>query len=170
MKIKDYQDYEITERGEVFSLKFGRRQKLKPNCNDGYPYINLYRYGRQRTFKVHRLVAEAFLPNPEGKKCVNHKNGDRADNSVENLEWVTHSENMSHAYRELKRKTPQGGKSGVLHHGSKSVVQLDKIGNVVSEYGSTHEAARAGFDQGHVARCCRGETKTHKGFIWVYKT
>lgn len=75
-----------------------------PKTPAGYFQIGLYKNNVRYFIGVHRLVAEAFIPNPNNKTCINHKNGIRTDNRVENLEWVTYSENMKHSYSVLKRK------------------------------------------------------------------
>jgi hypothetical protein len=96
--------YTIYEDGTIFSHK----AKRKLTCSKGN-YVTVRLGGRSgKTFYLHRLVAESFIPNPENKRCVNHKNGDKHDNRVDNLEWVTYSENHKHAYSALGRKTPSG--------------------------------------------------------------
>jgi len=104
--------YQISNLGRVKSLKkrvpfetYGVRKLrtlpekiLKQHKNEcGYMYVPLAKDTKKKKHKIHRLVAEAFLPNPEMKKCVNHKDGNKVNNCVSNLEWVTHSENMKHA-------------------------------------------------------------------------
>lgn len=85
--------YQITDEGQVYSIH--SKKFLKPRKDkDGYLLINLYKDKKQYTRKVHRLVAEAFLPNPEGKSDVNHIDCQRDNNSVANLEWMTHRENV----------------------------------------------------------------------------
>ena len=91
--IKGFEDYQITDNGLVWSKK--RNVFLKPSLSAGYNHVILCNDGKQKTFLVHRLVAEAFIPNPENKPCVDHINGDRTDNSVENLRWVTPRENSN---------------------------------------------------------------------------
>lgn len=97
--IADYEGlYQVSNLGRVRSLKFGRVLILKtrPN-NSGYSQVWLYRDGRYEVHRVHRLVAETFIPNPDNKREVNHLNGDKTDNRVGNLEWCTSSENKRHA-------------------------------------------------------------------------
>lgn len=97
--------YKVSSLGRVMWLinqqKQYRERILKPWTATGYCYLNLCKHGKQKTAKVHRLVAEAFLPNPQNKRCVNHINWIKTDNRVENLEWATHSENRFHAKRVL---------------------------------------------------------------------
>jgi hypothetical protein len=93
-----YEGYFVTEQGDVFSTKYNSIKKLKPSNNGtGYIKIGLSNNNKVKQMLVHRLIAETFIPNPKNKCDVNHKNGLKTDNRVENLEWVTPKENMDHA-------------------------------------------------------------------------
>ena len=93
--------YDITINGDIISLNYnntGKQQKLKHRLNKkGRPYINLCINGKYKSYEIHRLVAEAFIPKIEGKEQVNHIDGNKQNNSIKNLEWVTRDENMQHA-------------------------------------------------------------------------
>ena len=165
-RIEGYEHYHIRSDGVVFSTFGGVVKALKPGrVKTGYFTVSLCKHGNSKTHRVHRLVAKAFIDNHEGKPQVNHKNGNRLDNRVENLEWVTCSENCKHAYIKLKRLNPMKGK--LNHHSSKEVIQM-KDGREVTRFASTNEAGRSGFSQQCVAMCCRGDIHTHKGFNWRY--
>ena len=97
-EIEHYPDYEITEDGKVISYKWGYPHPLSIRTDmKGYKDVLLCGRGKPKRFKVHRLVAAAFIPNPMNKPQVNHLDGDKANNNVSNLEWATHEENMAHA-------------------------------------------------------------------------
>ena len=97
--LKEFPDYVFYENGEIFNKKLNRFLK-QCNDKDGYKLVSLY----GKTFRVHRLIAKAFIPNVENKAVVNHLNGIKYDNSVENLEWCTNSENDLHAFKMGLRK------------------------------------------------------------------
>jgi hypothetical protein len=97
-QLKNYQNYSVTKEGTVINNKTNR--ELKPiNGSDGYYYVGLSNKSKVKRFAIHRIVASAFLSNDENKREVNHINGIKTDNRLENIEWVTPSENMKHAYK-----------------------------------------------------------------------
>lgn len=176
-KIKHFSEYYITNTGDVYSRKVtynpnGRIKKLKPCVvSSGYLGIDLSVNNKKQTKLVHRLVAEAFIPNPENKPQVNHINGNKADNRVENLEWCTRSENQKHKYRVLGAKAPRGnmGKRGKLCSFSKIIQQI-KNGEVVAEfYGSCEAERQTGINHGNITMCCNNKRKTTGGYQWKYK-
>lgn len=127
------------------------KPKLKRN---GYYQVQL---GGGNYFTVHRLVAMAFIPNPENKTTVNHKNGIKTDNRVENLEWNTMLENNIHAYVSgLKKTVP--------------VLQFNLRGKFIKEWQSAISIEKKlGIFASNICVACQGKQKTAGGFIWKYK-
>jgi len=103
LKDLGYPNYCVTKRGEVFSLYSNKF--LKPVKGGGYLTLTLCEDGKKDTVLIHRLVALSFLENPENKPCVNHIDGNKINNSVDNLEWCTHKENTRHAMETGLRRT-----------------------------------------------------------------
>ena len=114
--------YSVSINGEVRNDLTGQIKTPHKN-GSGYYDVHLYDNSKSTVHKIHRLVADAFIPNPEDKPCINHIDGNKTNNNVDNLEWVTHSENMKHAYRTglakphptygmRGKKNPNGGRKG----------------------------------------------------------
>lgn len=150
-----YENYTITDKGEVISYKGKEPKKLKLQKNKkGYLFVRL----RYHSPKIHRLVAMAFIPNPENKEQVNHLNG-KNDNSVGNLEWVSNSENREHAI-----------KTGLKNEINYNIAQYDLEGNLLNVFYTAQEALEflgiSNKRSGNIGRCIKGERKTAYGYIW----
>lgn len=181
LPIYEYEnDYEVSNFGKIRSkgrmVKRGKFLMYKRSTvlvkllgKFGYHSVQLYLNGNCKRFYVHRLVACAFIPNPDNKPQVNHKNGNNVDNCVSNLEWTTSSENHLHAFATLKRKATWEGKSGYLHFSSKPVVQIGKDGTIVRNFGSIRQASlNTGAAPSAIIAVCKGTLKTSGGFKWKY--
>ena len=146
--------YAVTEDGRVWSYRSQKFLKLTLN-KDGYLYVSLSKNGMKTARRVHRLVAEAFIPNPEGKPEVNHKNEDKTKNCVDNLEWVTRKENCNYGTRNARSAKKR----------SKSIycVELDRT------FDGIRAAARElNLSQSHITECCKGTRKTCGGYHFTY--
>lgn len=178
--IKGYEGlYQISNLGRIKSLLFGKEKILKGSKDkDGYLKIILCKEEKHKTYKVHRLVATAFIPNPNGYRCVNHKDEDKANNCVENLEWCSNKYNSNYGtcqqrrvkntdYKKVGRKNAE--KLLNRKDQSKIVLQYTKDNEFVKEWETLRECGRNGFKISNISSCCRGKRKTHKGFIWKYK-
>lgn len=162
--IKDYEGiYQISNFGRIKSLhnKFGVKQLImKPHKKrNGYYQIRLKNKGTQKDFCIHRLVAQAFIPNPENKSQVNHINENKTDNRVENLEWCTQAYNNTYGTRIQRVKEKM----------SKPVYQYSLDGKFIKKYNSLQEASKINkCSMGNISQCCLGNYKQSHGFIWKY--
>lgn len=118
----------------------------------------LYKNKTIKRLSVHRLVAQAFIENPNNYSCVNHKDENNQNNVVSNLEWCTYKYNNNFGTRNAR----------IVKALSKQVYQYSKDGELIAVWESTNEAGRNGYNQGSVVSCCNGKLKTHKGYIWSY--
>lgn len=161
--------YEVSSFGNVRSLNYhreGRTRILKPGKDhNGYQVVHLCKDGHTKHFQVHRLVAEAFIPNPGNLPQVNHKNEDKTDNQVNNLEWCSPAYNNNYGTRN-ERATKTQLNDPIK---SKPVIQYDKAGVLVKKWPSAMEVERQnGWDQSHISSCCLGKLKTSYGFVWRF--
>ena len=157
--------YDISNYGRVRSFKWSSNGKILSTGNNGsgYLFVILCKDGKaKKNCTVHRLVAEAFIPNPNNLPLVNHMDECKKNNYFGNLEWCTHKYNLSYGTR-MER---------VVEKLSIPVVQLDKKGNFISEFESLREASRrTGIASTHICNCCNHKPgyKSAGGFLWIYK-
>ena len=167
--------YEVSNKGNVYSVErmdaLGREQGglvLKPKYNNrGYLMVSLYKNGKLKNRTVHRIVAEAFIPNPKGFLEINHKDENKSNNEIFNLEWCTREHNVKY------------GTS--IERISKKVRAVNIGTGEVVTFNSTQDAGRKGYSASGVSRACRGTYKTdtgklvggdgrtYKGYKWSYE-
>lgn len=163
-RIRDMVSY-----GTTWSRAFKGRVLKTPIGSRGYALVSLsIGTNKAKQFSVHRIVAITFLNDKreELQTQVNHKNGIRADNRVENLEWVTPSENVLHGYRSNGRIAPQKGSFGKDHAASIPIIGTHIIDGTVLFFDSTATAGRSGYCATNIHACISGKRKTHKQMTW----
>ena len=193
--IKGYEGiYQVSNLGRVKSLDRIDSNNhplkgviLKPYIsNSGYLLVGLYRQQKRDRKLLHRLVAEAFIPNPDNKPEIDHMNTDKTDNTVcldedgsvnydkTNLRWTTRKENINNPLTKTKMRInarkPSKGKYGKKHHRSKPIIQYDKEGNFIKEWECANDVERVlGISNKHIGSVCLGKRKSCGGYIWKYK-
>lgn len=174
--------YQISNKGNVRSLdRFDGvhdRQGtiIKPHMkHNGYLQVGLRKHNTRKWLAIHRLVAIHFIENPDNKPQVNHIDGNKQNNNVENLEWVTAKENQNHATRiGLRNNMPKGekhpnyGKCGENSKSAKPVIRKDPKTGETKLYKAKILAKDDGFDVTSISKCCHGKLKTHKGYEWYF--
>ena len=137
----EYPSYKVTKSGKVFSYRQGNTLKPLSTVLDssGYPIVKLYDdTNRKRTIAVHRIIADTFIPNPNNLECINHKDENKTNNFVGNLEWCTKAYNNCYGNKAVKI----GLKLRESNPNKRQVNQIDDNGNIVNTYQSIREAAR----------------------------
>lgn len=159
-RVDDFPNYLIDEDGNVFREKTMR--KLKPSYSKGYSYVALCRNHEVKRCRVHRLVAKAYIPNPDGLPCINHKDENKKNNNVNNLEWCTWRYNNTYGKNSPVAKASEARRV--------PIVQFTKDGKKIAEYESSYEAMRqTGFCQQNISSCCVGKRKSANGYVWKHK-
>ena len=163
-KFRNYSNYEVFEDGRIFS--YWTKKFLKPQTRkDGYQIVSLSdNEGKQKTYYLHRVVYESVTrsPIPKGYE-INHISEAKDENFFENLQLISHKENLNYGSRNSRASKAQTNNPKI----SKQVGAF-KDGELVMAFPSAREAGRQGFNCGCISACCNGKIKTHKGFEWKY--
>lgn len=134
--------------------------------------VEIWENGKMHNIPVHRLVALSFLENDNDYPCINHIDGNKLNNNVNNLEWCTYSHNSKEAYRIGLRKISDKQKERFRQVGfktGKKLIQKDLLGNTIKVFNSTRQASlELGINQGNISMCCNGKRKSSGGFLWQY--
>ena len=156
--------YKVSNLGNVKNLRYRNKHEehllTKRHQKNGYLTVSLSKNSIYKNFLIHRLVADVFIENPYNFPCVNHKDENKRNNCVDNLEWCTYKYNNNYGtHREKEARTKE-----------KKVFQYTKDGKFVKEFYSTQEAKRCtGINQGNIWACCTGRYKSAGGYIWKFK-
>lgn len=169
-QVSNYGRVKSLERKNIFYCGLRKEHLERPTkekilnynkSNRGYLQVCLTKDGKSKTYTVHRLVAKAFLPNLKNKKQVNHIDGNKENNSIDNLEWVTSSENNKHAFITGLNKP----------HNMRKVNQYDLQGNFIKQWNSIIDFLKENnlnLKNSNITTCCKGKRKNAYGFIWRY--
>ena len=190
--------YEVSNMGRVKSLgngksnnsSYSKERILKGRkTHRGYLRVNLYKNNKAKDYYIHRLVAEAFIPNIDNLPCINHKDENPKNNHVTNLEWVTYKENNNYGTHNEKvaeklrgrKQSEESNKKRAeklkgrkhseesIKKRSKPVIGIDRITGLIVEFTSIMEASRQlGINSGNITKCCKGKYKSMGGFYWYY--
>jgi len=189
--IKDYEGYyQVSNLGNVRSLDrtlknknglYTRKGKmLKKLINSkGYYVVNLRKNCTHKIQTIHRIIAETFISNKNNYPCVNHIDGNKLNNSLDNLEWCTYSHNIKEAFRlGLNKYTYKEnfnpyywkGKKGIEHSKSKQVNQYDLKGNLLNKWGSITEASeKTGINYAYISLACNHKRKCAGNYVWRFE-
>lgn len=152
--------YQVSNLGRIKSLSRGNKKeriRIPRAANNGYLYVVLSKGNKAHTIRIHKEVAKAFIPNPYNYNTINHKNLDKSDNCISNLEWLPLKDNILHA--------KDNGKNN-----RKPIYQCDKDGSIIREWESAWAVQlELGYFSTLISRCCRGKMNSYKGYKWRFK-
>ncbi len=167
--------YQASNLGRVKNKKTNKILKSSLSMKNGYNQLVLCKNDEHKVFKIHRLIAKTFIPNPENKPQVNHIDGNKQNNNVENLEWCTIKENLNHAInsglftKERSAKISRANK-GKNNPRAKILLQYDLNNNFIKEWNYAKEASKKlKINYCCIKDCCNNRQKTAGGYIWKYK-
>lgn len=166
--IKDFYNYTISDNGIVRNKVTNTIKKgSSNNTGNGYLYVDLYRNNKRQRKYIHRLVAEAFIPNPEDKTMVNHKDGDTKNNTVSNLEWVTAKENVEHASKVLNILSAY---EIANNNKKKKIKQIDFVtGGIIKIFNSIRDASKeTNIPASNIVAVLKGRQKRTFEWSWCY--
>lgn len=166
--IKGYPDYMVSDEGQVYSMKSNRLLTASKHVGD-YRVVSLSRDKKKHTLLIHRLVYETFVGSvPKGMQ-VNHKDEDKSNNRLDNLELLTPKENSNYGTRNQRivESNRQWRKARRKMFG-RPVLQYNRDGVLIRRWEAIAEAEKQGFCKTGIGRCCRGDMKTYKGYRWEY--
>lgn len=162
--IKNYEnEYVIDKNSKIYNIKTGK--EIKPCLSsNGYMTVSLWKNGKAKSISVHRIVAQTFIPNTNNYSEVNHKDMNKCNNSIENLEWCDRKYNVKYSIH--TRKTSMNTN---IHFASKKIIQLDMNGNKIQKWNSIKEASEFyNIERSGISKCCRKIIRKFKNYIWEY--
>jgi hypothetical protein len=165
--IKGYEGtYKVSNFGNIISFKRQNPKLLTKVINsDRYYVVNLTKDGKTKLFTVHKLVLGAFIPNEKNLPVINHKDENKLNNNINNLEWCTYEYNHNYGSRNLRTGISQRNRKD-----SKKVIQYDLKMNFIREWPSLGEIQRTfGYPTSNISKCCKGKSKLAYGYIWKFK-
>lgn len=167
--VKDFDNYKINRYGQVVNVKRNKILKEDKTNGRGYCNVTLYKNGTPYRKVVHRLVAETFIPNPNNLPQVNHIDGNKHNNYVENLEWCTQSRNMKHAFKNGLEIHGMLGKKHTKESKNKMRKKIICVETNTIYNGLIEAEEKLGISSKLISKCLRKTNKTAGGYHWEYK-